>query len=235
MARRHWGDTSAVGSQVSYWAGTLTIVGVVGDVRRGDLTSEAEATCYVPLAQQAEWVDDPTLLFRTERDLGSVIPELQKAIWRVDGNVPVDRAATMTSLVADSLGEARYRTLLMGMFGILAVLLAGTGVFGVTARAVEHRARELGIRVALGATQAGLIRSAVTKTIRTSGIGILLGFVVCLWAEGLVSGFLFGVEATDPPTYGAVAGVVLGVCLSAGYIPARRIIGLHAAEVLKAE
>lgn len=235
MARRYWPNTPPLGSQVRYWAGTLTVIGVVGDVRRQDLTSEVEATCYTSLAQQAEWVDDPAVLVRTERDPGPVIPELQQAIWSVDPNLPVDQASTMTSLVAASFSEARYRTLLMGVFGIMAALLAATGVFGVTARIVEKRARELGIKLALGATQGRLIGSAVEGAARTSGIGILIGLVVSLGAEGLFSGFLFGVEATDPLTHGAVAGLVLGICLCASYVPARRIMRLHPAEVLRAE
>jgi predicted permease len=234
-ARRYWPDESPVGSQVRHWVGTLTIVGVVGDVRRANLAAELEPTFYLPLGQVAEWVADPALLVRTREDPRRVISELREAIWSVERNVPVDQASTMTSFVARSANDVRFRTLLMGVFGIVAALLAATGIYGVTARAVAQGARELGIQMALGARPGALIGSAVRATGMSAGVGILLGLVLSLGAGGLLSGFLFGVEATDPLTYGAVSSLVLLVCLLASYLPARRITRLHPVDVLKAE
>jgi putative ABC transport system permease protein len=235
MARRYWPNASPVGSQVRYWAGTHTIIGVVGDAKRQNLASEVEPTYYVPLAQRTEWLDDPTLLVRTENDPSRVIPELRSVIWTVDPSVPVDQASTMTTLVAASASDARYRALLMGVFGALAVLLAATGVFGVSARTVEQRTRELGIQMALGATRAGLIGLAGWTTVRRAGLGILLGVVVSIWADGLLSAFLFGVEGTDALTYGAVIALVAIVCLASSYLSTWRITRVNPVEVLRAE
>jgi len=235
MARRYWPDTSPVGSRVRHWAGTFTIVGVVGDVKRQDLTSELEPTYYIPLAQRAEWVDDPTLLVRTQNDPRSVIAGLQRVIRSVDPGVPVDQPSTMTSLVAASASDASYRALLMGAFGALAVLLAATGIFGVSARTVQRRRRELGIRMALGATRAGLIGSATWTTARRAGLGILVGVVASIWAGRLLSVFLFGVEPTDVLTYVAVIALVAIVCLLSSYLPTSRITRVSPVEVLRAE
>jgi len=235
LARRYWPNESPLGSRVRYWAGTHTIVGVVGDVKREDLASEPEPTYYVALGQRTDEVDDPTLLVRTSGDPSQVIPTLRRLIRAADGNVPVDVATTMTALVAASAADARYRALLMAAFGVLAVLLASTGVYGVTARTVEQRTRELGIQMALGATRSNVIAATVWTTVKSAGLGLLLGLALSLWSSRFLSRFLFEIEASDPATYGVVAALIASVCLLASYTPARRITTVNPVEALRAE
>ncbi|NIM48224.1 MAG: FtsX-like permease family protein, partial [Gemmatimonadales bacterium] len=233
MARRYWPDESPVGARLRYWAGEATVVGIVGDVKLQRLDANVEPTFYVPLLQDVS--REFSLVTRTEGDPLRVIPLMREAIWSVDRDVPVTQASTMASLVSRSGSHQRYRTLLLLVFGVVAALLAAAGVFGVTARSVAQRAREMGIRMALGARQEGLVGGVVRSSLGTALAGTVVGVLGALWTSRLISGFLFGVEAWDPLTYGAVASLLFIVCLVASYVPARRIARIDPMDVLRAE
>jgi len=123
----------------------------------------------------------------------------------------------------------------MTLFAAIAGILAAVGVFGTTARSVAQRAREMGIRSALGARSGRLVGLAVQGSLTSALLGLALGLVVALWASHLLSGFLFGIEPRDPATFASVTALLLAVCLVASYLPASRATRVDPIEVLRAE
>ncbi len=164
-----------------------------------------------------------------------MLPLMRGAVVSVDKGLVVKNATTLAALMASSAASERYRTLLMSVFGILATLLAAAGVFGVTARSVALRAREMGIRMVLGAQQSGLIGTTVRSILLTGLAGTAAGLLGALWAAHLLNRFLFGIEPSDPTTYGGVAALIMIVCLAASHAPARRITKVNPVELLRAE
>jgi predicted permease len=235
MARRYWPDTSPLGETME-WGGSsepLTVVGIVGDMKRQELSSAAEPAFYISFSQLPD--ETVCLLARTGMDPEEALPLMRDAVRSVDPGLVVKNTATVASLVVRSVSEQRYRTLLMNAFGILAALLAATGVIGVTARRVSLRTREIGIKMALGARGSGLVHDTVGGNLRIALGGIVVGVMGSFWASSLLRGFLFGIEATDPATYGFVIASILGLTLVASYLPARRISRVNAMEVLRTE
>jgi putative ABC transport system permease protein len=194
---------------------------------------EGEPTVYLPLAQAPR--RDLSFVVRTEVDAAHVVPLLREAVWSVDPDIPVTEAATMASSIVFSTGNERYRTFLTLVFGAVAVLLAAVGVFGVTARNVAQRVREIAIRMALGAREKGLVGVFLRRSLVVGLAGIAAGVVAAAWASRLLSHLLFGVEAGDLLTYGAVASLLLLVCLAAGTIPAMRAARVEPMKVLREE
>jgi ABC-type antimicrobial peptide transport system permease subunit len=233
-AKHFWPNQSAIGATIRHFAyGDLTIVGIVGDVLEGWVGMEPQPMTYLPLAQTRQ--NEINLIAKTMGDPVPIVPLMREAVWAVDPDVGVSVETTLESLVADSTLGERYRTILVMFFGISATLLAAVGIFGVTARSVAQRTRELGIRVALGATGEGLIGMIVRGSLTTALIGTAAGLVGALWVSRLLAGFLFGVEPTDPLTYATAVTFLVGVCLLAAYFPTRRIATVDPVEVLKAE
>jgi len=235
MARRYWPDESPIGARF-FWGGSpgpVTVVGVAGDMKRQVLHAGTEPAFFIPFVQHP----DETICFvaRTGLRPRDVIPLMRDAVRTVDADLVIKNATTVAALVAQSTENERYRALLMGVFGILAALLAAAGVFGVAARSVALRTREMGVRMALGARAAGLIGATVRGILVTGLAGTAVGLVGALWTSSLLARFLFGVEPSDPTTYGVVAALIVMVCLLASYVPARRITRVNPVDVLRAE
>ena len=162
-----------------------------------------------------------------------MLPQLRQAVWSVDANVPVTRVSTMASLVAASGSDERFRTLLMMVFACTAVVVATGGVFSVTAQGVSRHTRELGIRLALGAQ--GLLKMVLRGSLITALVGTTTGLLAALWVTRLLSNLVFAVKTSDPITYGLAAALLIGVCMMASVLPARRASNVDPAEVLRAE
>jgi ABC-type antimicrobial peptide transport system permease subunit len=233
LARRLWPNESPIGRRLWYPWTTTTVVGVVGDVRRETLGAPPDLVFYVPFSQHP--MAQVSFAVRFTGNAASMIRQMRDAVWSVDGELAITNSGTMASLISRSANDERYRTVLMGMFGVLAAALAAVGVFGVTARAVAQRTREMGIRMALGAREAEMVTTVLRGSIVTGLLGVAVGIFGAFWASRIVSGFLFDVEPSDPLTYGAVASALLILCLLASYLPARRIARLDPVDVLKAE
>jgi hypothetical protein len=234
-ARRFWPEESPVGARVtlSFPDGLATVVGVVGDVRRHVLYEDTEPAFFIPFSQ----LPDETICFvaRTRSRPRDVIPLMREAVRSVDGDLAVKNSTTVAALVAESARHERYRALLTTIFGALAALLAAAGVFGVTARSVALRTRELGVRMALGARGSRLVASTVSEVLQTALAGTVLGLTGAFWTSHLLAGFLFGVEPSDPTTFAAVAASIVAVCFLASYTAARRISRVNPVEVLNVE
>jgi hypothetical protein len=234
-ARRFWPNESPVGAQVtlSYPKGPVTVVGVVGDMKRQVLTAQTEPAFFIPFGQ----VPDETVCFiaRTQMDSRDALPLMSAAVTSVDNELVVKNSTTVAELIASSADHERYRTLLLNFFGVLATSLAAAGVFGVTARSVALRTREMGIRMALGARGTGLVGNTVRGILYVGVTGTAVGLLGALWTSRLLAQFLFGIEPSDPTTYGVVAALIVMMCLVASYAPARRITKVNPVEVLNAE
>ena len=232
MARRFWPGESALGARVDF-GDTLTVVGIVGDVHHEAMDAEALPTLYVPLAQGST----STLSFavRTADEPGSILSQFRTAVWSVDADAPIRRTASVRSLMAGSARDERFRTVLMMVFGACAALLAGAGVYGVTARGVSRRAQEMGIRMALGARGGSLVRMVLVRGLTSGVVGTGLGLLGALAASRLLTQYLFGVEGWDPVTYGTVAGATLLLSLAASFIPAHRASAITPMRVLREE
>jgi len=230
MARRFWPGESALGARILF-GDTLTVVGIVGNVRHESMDAEYLPTLYYPVALEPR--NRLSFVVRTEGDPAPLLPQLRQAVWAVDADAPVTRVSSLQSLIVRSAGSERFRTVMMMTFGLCAALLAGAGVFGVTARSVEHRRREMGIRLAMGAQARELVTLALGRTLKAGTIGIGVGLVGALGASRLIAGFLFGVESWDPVTYACAAIALVGLSLFAGYLPARRAARVDPAQVLR--
>jgi len=235
MARRYWPDESPLGARLA-WGGSdepLTVVGIVGDVKRQLLTADVEPSFYMPYSQKSD--DHICFVARTRVEPGDVLLRMRDAVWSVDPELAVRNANTVEEFVAQSAEKERYGTLLAGAFVIVATLLAAAGVFGVTARSVASRAREMGIRMALGARENRLVGTTVKGILYICLVGTVVGLVGALVSSRLLARFLFGITPSDPLTYAVVAAIVVVVCLIASHAPARRIAKVNPVEVLRAE
>jgi ABC-type antimicrobial peptide transport system permease subunit len=172
---------------------------------------------------------------RTAGDPGAAIPLLLEAVWRVDPDMPITEVNTLQALVDESTADSRYRTLLILVLGALAPLIAAVGIFGVTARAVTRRTREMGIRMALGARDRALILRVMRQSMTLAAAGIGVGIMAAAGAARLLDHLLFGVRTADPATYGSVVVVLILVCTLAGLVPSLRVARMAPAEVLREE
>ena len=232
MARRDWPNVSPVGKRLRYRGAWRTVVGVVGDVRFRSLSADVEATVYAPFTQVSQ---APALVVRTRNDAAAMAPVVRAALAEVDRDAPVTSVDTMDDLVARSFAEERYRTFLIALFGVLATILAAVGMFGVTSRAVSRRTREVGIRMALGASAQSVSGLIVGQTLAGVMLGVGLGVFAALGAARLLAPFLFGVSATDPLTYVGILSLLAVVSVFASWIPARRAGRVAPATVLRSE
>jgi predicted permease len=232
MARRYWPDQSPIGQIIGSGPNPHRIVGVVGDVRERHLSEEPLPMVYRPASISA---GSFSIVARVSGSPEALVPRLREAVRAVDPEIPLTQETTMASLVAESSGAERFRAFLVSVFGVLATLLAMVGVFGVTARSVAHRTREMGIRMALGAESGSLIRSAAFRTLWAGAVGIALGLVGALWVTRLLTTFLFGTAAWDGWTYSGAVLLLGALCAAAAALAARRVTRVEPMRVLREE
>jgi predicted permease len=228
MAQTYWPNQDPVGRHIKEgrpeeklpW---LTVVGVVGNFRDFDVASQPRPTIFFPISQFAggtgllrDWVA------RTEGNPFAVASGLREAIWSLDKDMPISRVQLMEQVRSDSLAQQQFTLLLLGLFAALALGLAGIGLYGVTAYATTRRTREIGIRMALGAQPFDVMRLILFHGATLGFVGLGIGIGAALWVTRLMGSLLYGIRATDPLAFGAVAILLTVVMLTACYIPARR-------------
>jgi len=162
------------------------------------------------------------LLVRTDGDTAALVPLVRAQVLSLDPNLPVYSVQSMPERLAESIAPARFLSLLVGSFALLALLLAAAGLYGVISYSVSQRTHELGIRMALGANRAGILSMVVREGVRMAALGLALGLAGSVVCARLISGQLFGVRATDPATFAGVTLLLTAVALAACYVPARR-------------
>ena len=236
LARALWPDRSPLGNRITLGFEEQTphtIVGVVKDVRHFGLQSAAAPEVYVSHLQHP--TSAMTLVVRIENDPASLRKSLAEQVRSLDPELPVGRVESLQSLIAGSVAQPRLRTELLLFFALLALLLAAVGVFGVISWSVVRRTREIGLRMALGAGRAEVLRLVLGQTLAYAGAGLLLGLAAALALTRLLASLLYEVGPTDPAIFAASAAVLLAVAGLAGYLPARQASRLEPLEALMPE
>jgi predicted permease len=224
-ARRFWPNEDPLGRRFKPGgrgskAPWVTIVGIVGDIKTEGFDQPDQPHLYVSMFQNAGYA--MAVYLRADGDPASLTQALRREVQAVDPNLPVFGERTMEDVVSSSLARRRFALQVVGGFGVLALLLAGVGVYGVVAYSVSQRTREIGIRLALGASSGAILRWVFSQGMRLTLIGTAAGLVGAFALTRLLSGLLFGVSAADPVTYAGLALLLASVALLACYIPARR-------------
>ena len=209
------------------------IVGVVGDVNQYGLDKDPIDTAYTPFEQTPETV--ATLMMRTVGDPMNYVKQLRQAVYSVDPEQPIVGIKTLDQLRGDTLAATRLTSVLLGLFAMLALAIAATGLSGVTALLVSQRTREIGIRLALGAQRSQVMRMILFQGMRVVVIGLAVGLAGALVASRVMQAFMFKTAVTDPLTFAGVAIVLLLVAMIASYIPARRVTRVDPMIALRAE
>lgn len=233
MAQRFWPLENAVGKRITLRDETRTIIGVVGNVRSQGLQSEPQPTLYVPYNQMG--VRSANLVLRTSMDLETIVPSIRAALQELDRDLPVTDIQTLPALVSRSLAQERYRTLLIGVFAVIAAMLAGLGIYGTMARMVSSRIRELGIRVALGAKPRHILGMVMSQTTLLAASGVFAGIIVALAATRVLQGFLYDIRAVDPLTYVAMALAIFALSVLATAPAVLRALKVDIVSVLRQE
>jgi len=224
MAQRFWPGQNPIGKRLTMTFSpqrSREVVGVVGDVKGDGLdVRDPVATLYVPLSQQP--TPFMSLVVRTSSPPSPLTSAISNAVHEFDREQPVVGVLTIDDILADSLSHQRFNMLLLSAFSGLALLLAAIGIYSVLAYSVRHRMGEIGVRMALGAQRADILRMILGQGTRLALIGTGIGIVAALGLTRLAASQLFGVTATDPVTFLSVATLIILVALAACYIPARR-------------
>jgi predicted permease len=207
------------------------IVGVVGDSKYASLTEEPTPILYVPLSQNHE--TGMVLYVRTSARPAAVLPAVRAAVQSVEPNLPLPDLHTVAETVATSLYVPRMGAMLLGVFAVVAVLLAAIGVYGVTSFAVAQRTREIGVRMALGAAKDDILALIVKQGMALVAVGIGAGLLLAFAAGRTLASFLYGIRGTDPGTFVAVPLILAAVALVACLVPARRAMRLDPLAALR--
>jgi predicted permease len=229
FARKFFPNQDPIGRKLTIGAGesaerarykTRQIIGIVGNVRTGNLEKEPEPAYFVPLPQLM-W-GTPTLVVRTAGDPSSVAGDIRRVLLSMDNEVPLYAVRTMDDYFALDLGRARFQALLLSLFAGIALLLTAVGLYGVMAQAVAQRTHEIGVRMAMGATResvgAMILRRGTVLTLAGTALGILGAFVLAR----LIGSLLYQIPPRDPLTYGGVCVILALVAIVASYVPALR-------------
>ncbi len=235
LARRFWPGRDPIGQRIGYpWESPwLTVVGVVADVKQDSLAGAGETSVYRPFAQA------PTpammLIVRTDADERALATAIRSAVAQVDPDAPVSDVVTMREVLAGSIARPRFAMLLVAVFAAVALMLGVIGTYGVMSYVVAQRTREIGIRIALGATPRDALRLALARGAALTTIGVIAGLAGALVAGRALSSLLYGVSVTDPLTFITVPLALLAVGLLASWLPARRATRVDPTLALRAE
>jgi predicted permease len=212
-----------------------TIVGVVGDVKQASLAA-SQADAFYTTPEQWRFADNAmSLVVRSRGDAAALAPAVRNAIWSVDKNQAIARIATMGELLARSAAERRFALILLETFGLVALTLAATGIYGVLSGSVVERTREIGLRLALGASRNQILAMVLRQGMTGAGLGVIIGLGGAVVATRAIVTLLFGVSRLDTMTYLGVMALLLGVATIACLVPAWRAARVDPAVTLRAE
>jgi putative ABC transport system permease protein len=250
FAKKYWPKGDPMGARITIGVGlgkefdepARQIVGIVSDVRESGLKGPADPVMYVPdtqvtdgLTKLANSAIPLSWIIQTAADPSSMTAAIQHEIQSVDGQLAASKVRTMDQVISDSTARQNFNMLLLTIFAGLALLLAAIGIYGLMSYTVEQRTQELGIRMALGAGQNDMLKLIVRQGMLLAGIGVVIGLAASFGLNRLLATLLFGVKATDPITYAAVAIVLVAVAFLACYIPARRATKIDPLVALRYE
>jgi predicted permease len=249
LAREMWGSpAAAIGKRIRRWPSMpwTEVIGVVQDVYQNGVQEKAPTIVYWPELAEGYWgpgtfdaIRSATFIVRSDRaGTESFLNELRQAVWSVNANVPVASMRTMQDIYSQSLARTSFTLVMLGIAGALALLLGFIGIYGVISYAVSQRTREIGIRLALGAERARILRMIIAQGLRLALVGVAAGVVATLLLGRSVSSFsqlLYGVRVTNPAVLTAVSSAVVIVTVLACYLPARRAASVEPMKALRSE
>jgi putative ABC transport system permease protein len=231
-AVRRWFDgRDPIGKRVTVGSATPEVVGVVADVLQRDPGRPAEPELYRPYAQRTS--RSVRMVVRAVGDPLALVPAIRAEVHALDPNLPIMDVTPLGQLVSTSVERPRFYTLLLTLFAAVGLALAATGVFGVMSYAVTQRAREISIRMALGAGAAAVVRMIVGRAMILTALGAAIGITGALALGRIIQNQLFGVTLLDPVTLGTVVLVLMASAAAASFLPARRAVGLDPASALR--
>ena len=239
LAERYFADESPIGNRFKIGGANrprnpwMEIVGVVGDVKYSGLDAQPEPAYYMPLAQNV-W-GAAYLVVRASLNPSTLMPAIRDQIWELDKDIPIANLATMDQLLAESVAVPHFRTLLLGIFAVLALVLASVGIYGVISYSVTQRSHEIGIRMALGAQGRDVMTLVVRQGIVLALIGVAIGLAGSFALTHLMESLLFEVSTTDQTTFAGVAALLIAVSVLACWIPARRASRVDPIVALRCE
>jgi Acidobacterial duplicated orphan permease len=238
FAKRRFPDQDPIGQRLHFgpqegvWD---IVVGVVDDVKQTSLAMSQTDAIYIATTQWP-WADRVrSLVVRSHGDAAALAPAIRKAIWSVDKDQPIVRLATMDDLLAVSTAERRFALILFEAFGIVALALAATGIYGVLSGSVTERTREIGVRLALGASRRNILALVVRQGMTLTGLGVVIGLTGAIAATQAIVTLLFGISRLDPVTYLGVIALLVGVSVIACWMPAWRAARVDPSITLRAE
>ena len=242
MAKKYWPGQDPVGKQVGVgWTKipVRTIVGVAADIKQVSLREDPAPTMFVPYTQN-EMKTFPNMqvlqyAVRAKGDPDTITTGVREAVHAIDPDLPIANYATLTTLVDTSTTADRFAMLLVAAFGVLALVLAGVGLYGVISYSVLQRTPEFGVRIALGAQRSQIFIMVLKQGSRLACLGIVIGAVGALAATHLMTRFLYGVQPTDPVTFVAVSILLMAIALLACYMPARKAMKVDPMILLRYE
>lgn len=222
MAGRFWPDQNPIGKRLKLFGDQdfREVVGLVADTKYNSLTEPRRAFMYMPLQQ--EYVPQINVHVRTGTDARALVSALRNEVQQIDPSLPVLNIQTLSERVENSLGGERSQATLLGSGGILALILAAIGLYGVMSYSVAQRTREIGIRMALGATRGNVKGLVLRQGVALVSAGVVLGLGAAFVITRSLASLLFGVSAIDPITFGGTSALLIVVALVASYVPARR-------------
>jgi predicted permease len=238
LARKFFPDRDPLGQHLIFGFppnGNVSreIVGVVSDIRDASLADNPGPMMYVPIDQDPIWGGE--VVVRSGLSESAVVAAIRTETHRIDKNLPVTNIETLPDAVHASMAEPRFHTELLGLFGSIALLLAGIGIFGVMSFSVSRRTQEIGTRMALGATRASIWRLVIGESAKLVSLGLAVGIPAALLLTRYLSTLLFAVHPSDPLTFVVVAILLTLVALAAAYFPARRAMRVDPIVALRCE
>jgi putative ABC transport system permease protein len=237
LAREHFPGEDPIGQKIAYERATTEestwyeIIGIVGDQHQISLAQPVRAEAFE--SRHQDWNRFGWFVLRTTGEPMSVLPAVREVVSEIDPLIPIAAARPLHEVWRTSMAREEFILTLLTAFGVVALLLAAVGVYGVTAQAARRRTRELGIRIALGARTGDVMRLMLRQSMAVVAIGLAAGLAVSLIATRALTSVLFGIAPTDPATLVSVVVVLASVAALACYIPARRALALDPVRSLK--
>jgi putative ABC transport system permease protein len=232
-ARRFFGDDNPIGRTLPITRQQMTIVGVVENVKYTGIAAGAEGVIYRPFVQSPMRV--AVLFARTTGDPGTIAADVRRIINSYDSGIGIPRMQTLDAWVSDAMAQPRFRAMLLSTIAGIALVLAMVGLYSVIAYSVSQRTSEIGVRIAIGAQRADVIRLVLGEGARLATAGVVIGLASAYWASRLLATFLYGVTPTDLHAFAGSAIALLLVALLATYLPARRAARVDPMIALRAE
>jgi putative ABC transport system permease protein len=238
LARHHFGSQNPIGSRLHVGPRSrpwYTVVGIVGDVKQTSLSIDQEDAVY--LSTEQTWFAEDTLSFvvRARGNAPVLVPAVKSAVWSVDKDQPIVRVLTMNHMMAITEAQRRFVLILFEAFGIVALLLAAVGLYGVLSGSVAERIHEIGVRMALGATRGNILSLVLLDGMRLTAFGMAIGLCGAIVASRGITSLLFGTSALDPISWIGMMALLAAVAALACWVPAWRSANVDPSSTLRAE